>query len=160
MGFLIRVILYLKRFNPLRIPWGLTLVIAGLTMNLSCNPARERSNQIVFSRFPEEISLHSSPLPVDYIMKTGRLEVVDSFLPVVDTWPEDCFIKIFNIHSGKLLRSLCPGGKGPSETEFVSSFSFYPPGRKIFINVFLKNHFLIYLPDSALQDSGSENRSG
>jgi len=123
-------------------------------MNLSCNPAGERSNEIVFSRFPEEISLHSAPLPVDYIMKTGRLEVVDSFLLVVDTWTVDYFIKIFNIHSGELLISLCPRGKGPSETEFVSSFSFYPPGRKIFINDFRKNHFLIWQIDSALQDSG------
>jgi len=117
-------------------PQRLFVFIFVVTLLHSCNTYRENSGEIVFNRFPDEINLSSVPLPVEYFFKAGRLEVVDSFLLVVDTWTSDCFIKIFNINSGKLLRTLCPRGKGPSETEFVSSFSFYPPGRRLYINDF------------------------
>ncbi|MBE9511894.1 MAG: hypothetical protein IMY71_13570 [Bacteroidetes bacterium] len=110
----------------------------------------------MFNSFKKEIKLESKSLNISEFYRIANLEIIDTFLIVIDSHTTDNYISLFHKDNLNLIKSFCPRGKGPNEISQVGTHAIDKENRIINIINWDKNILWQYKIDSILCDSTYE----
>ena len=103
--------------------------------------------------FKEEIRLESKDLDISMFFRIPYLEIMDSFLIVIDKQTPDKYVSLFHKDNLHLIKQFCDRGKGPFEIAQVSTHAVDEKNRIVYLIDWEKNILWQYKIDSVLIDS-------
>ena len=88
-------------------------------------------DKIEFNSFKEEIKLESKSLNITEYYRMVDLEIIDTFLIVINSHTTDNFVSLFHKDKLNLITTFCPRGKGPHEIYYVGTHAMDEENRTI-----------------------------
>ena len=134
--------------NNLRKNYSLLLLI--IVLIPACHTPNEKNP--LFDSFKEEIRLESENLNIGKYYRMPDLEIIDTFLIVIDSHTTDNFVSLYHTDNLNLIKTFCPRGRGPNEIYHVGTQAIDEDKRIINIMDWNKNILWLYEIDSILNN--------